>query len=147
LRVSPFSDSLTLKGLTWPLVLVVVLTGCGKSKGPEVAEAHGIVTLDGKPVTEGFVFVTPSKGRMAKGEIQSDGSFVLGTFTNKDGVQVGQHPVTVLPPPAVEGSAPRKGSETIPAHYGQARSSGLVADIQAGQTNELKLELTRGGQR
>lgn len=124
------------------LPLMLVVAGCGPSHDAELADVQGIVTLDGQPVTAGYVYVTPSKGRLAKGAIQSDGSFVLGTYEESDGAPVGEHPVTVLPPPAVEGAAPPSGERMIPARYAQAKTSGLVAKVDPSGTNDLQLELT-----
>lgn len=124
------------------LPAVGLLAGCGRSGGPALAPAEGIVTLDGSPLTDGYVFVTPKAGRMARGTIGADGRFVLGTFSDSDGVQVGEHPVTVLPPPTAEGSAPSPSALRLPPLYANAQTSGLTAQIAPGEQNELRLELS-----
>jgi hypothetical protein len=58
----------------------------------------GTVTYKGKLVTKGTVHVEPDAGRPAEGEIQSDGTFVLSTFTPGDGVIPGTHKLAVAAP-------------------------------------------------
>ncbi len=116
--------------------------GCGGSSGEDLAPVRGVVTLDGKSLTEGFVFVTPPEGKLAMGAIQSDGTFVLGTNTNSDGARVGTHPVSIQPPPASEGMPPSTTSKLLPKHYRSGSTSGLSVEVKPGTDNELKLELS-----
>lgn len=124
------------------LLSALAIVGCGPSRDVELAPVRGIATLNGEPLTDGYVFVTPMQGRMAKGAIQPDGTFVLGTYTASDGAQIGEHPLTVLPPPAEEWAAPASGPRAIPHRYAQAQTSGLVAKVRPDEVNELRLELT-----
>lgn len=126
------------------IALIAMIVGCGASREGGLAHVSGTVTLDGKPVTEGYVLVSPTKGRMAKGSIQPDGTFVLGTYDESDGAQIGEHAVTVLPPPIDEGSSQPSGPPSIPSRYAQARSSGLVAKVTPNDENFLELKLTTG---
>ncbi|WP_145291565.1 hypothetical protein [Pirellulimonas nuda] len=101
------------------------------------------MTLDGKPLPQGIVYVIPSKGRMAKGLIQADGSFELSTYGDGDGAQLGTHPVTVAALSADELDASQKKLRVpVPKRYTQARSSGLSVDVQAGGNNSMELELS-----
>ncbi|TWU28669.1 hypothetical protein [Bythopirellula polymerisocia] len=131
-------------GSLWCFALLMVntlcLVGCGGS-GDGLAPVHGVVTLDGKPLTEGFVLVTPAEGKMAKGTIQADGAFVLGTDTNSDGVKIGTHPVSVIPPPAQEGMPISTTAKSLPQRYTNARTSGITVDVKPDADNELTLEL------
>jgi len=120
-------------------VFASLVWGCSDS--PEVAPVHGVVTLDGQPVTGGYVFVTPTEGRMAKGEIQPDGAFTLGTYGKSDGAKVGSHPVTIHPPAAQEWAAPSETDRRVPARYASAQSSGLTVEVRPGVDNELVLTL------
>ncbi|WP_145060455.1 hypothetical protein [Adhaeretor mobilis] len=125
------------------LIGVVIATlGCGSSSHElETAPVSGRVTLDGELLTSGYVFVTPSKGRGAKGAIQPDGTFVLGTYDSADGVQVGTHSVTINPVPRDEGDRQRE-RVAIPRKYSQGKSSGLTVDVQAGENNKVEWALT-----
>ena len=130
----------------WILALLTTTAlgpaGCGGAGGNDMAPVHGTVTLDGKPLAEGFVFVTPAEGKMATGAIQSDGSFVLGTNSDSDGAKTGTHPVTVKPPPPQEGMPPSAVAQTLPRHYRKASTSGLTVEVKPNTDNELKIELT-----
>lgn len=121
-------------------VATLVASGCGDSSG--LAPVHGVVTLDGEPLTEGFVFVTPTEGKMAKGTIQPDGTFILGTNSDSDGAQVGTHPVTVLPPTAEEGKPPSVVARSLPNKYSIAATSGITVDVQPNTDNELIIQLS-----
>ena len=72
--------------------------GCGSgtvARGPMVP-VKGKVTYKGKPMTVGTVRFEPDGyGRMASGKIQPDGTFVLNTLKEGDGVAIGHHRVFV----------------------------------------------------
>ena len=91
---------LVLPGLLAPLLMLQA--GCNKSPYP-LAQARGRVTLDGQAINKAKVMFAPvaqgeSKlvGKPAFGVLQSDGSFVLGTYQPEDGAVVGEHWVTVI---------------------------------------------------
>lgn len=117
------------------------VAGCGGTGSDGMAPVQGVVTLDGKPLTSGFVFVTPAEGRSAKGTIQVDGSFVLGTNAIADGVKTGTHPVSVKPPPAREGMPLSDTAKALPTLYTSARTSGLTVEVKPNTDNQLTLEL------
>lgn len=119
------------------------MAGCGGSSYElETATVSGTVTIDGQPLSSGYVYVLASKGRMAKGIIQEDGSFVLGTYDSDDGAQVGTHPVIVVPVPVDEGAPrPDRNSITLPRKYTNARTSGLRVTVEPGDANRLELDL------
>ena len=123
--------------------IVLAAAGCKPSHELETAPVRGVVMLDGKPLPSGYVFLSPPKGRVAKGLIQEDGSFTLGTYHADDGAQVGLHPVVVTPLPGDErrGVAPER-IVPIPANYSAAASSGLTIDVKPGDENVVKLELS-----
>ncbi|MEM8947162.1 MAG: hypothetical protein AAGD11_18455 [Planctomycetota bacterium] len=103
----------------------------------------GKVTLDGKPLPQGMVYVIPSKGRSSKALIQEDGTFVLSTYRAGDGVQVGNHAATVTALPADEGDAQsRKLRVPVPRRYARPATSGLRIEVKAGEDNEVEFALT-----
>jgi hypothetical protein len=122
---------------------MLCFAGCGRpSYELEVAPVSGTVTLDGKPLPSGYVVVPTSKGRMASGEIQPDGSFVLTTYEKGDGAQVGTHPVVVNEVPPDEFSrVKRPRGPPIPEKYTRAGTSGLQVDVKADEENFLELQL------
>lgn len=130
------------QGMVVAVLAAAILSGCGGG-GYELdtAPVRGTVTVDGQPVTSGYVFVTPSQGRIAKGEIAEDGTFVLGTYTDDDGAQIGTHPAIVTPIPSFqEGGGPRTPSN-IPARYGAASTSGLTITVEPKGENVVELAL------
>jgi hypothetical protein len=63
---------------------------------PDLIPVKGKVTYKGKPLAMGMIsFVPDGYGREARGDIQSDGSFVLTTYKEGDGVVAGEHRVTI----------------------------------------------------
>jgi hypothetical protein len=77
----------------------LICWGCGpagRGKLPDLIPVKGRVAYKGKPLTKGMItFVPDGYGREARGDIQSDGSFVLTTFKPGDGVVAGEHRVTI----------------------------------------------------
>jgi hypothetical protein len=76
--------------------------GCGSGAVnlPTLIPVNGKVTYKGQPLTEGTVRFEPDDGygRMATGKLQSDGSFILSTYTDADGVVAGHHKVFITEP-------------------------------------------------
>ena len=73
--------------------------GCGpigSGRGPDLIPVKGKVTYKGKPLTVGTVTFEPDGyGRPAHGQLKSDGTFVLNTLKEGDGVVVGEHRVSI----------------------------------------------------
>ena len=115
-------------GLT--AALVFVCGGCGASSGqmsPLIA-VKGKVTYRGQPVSKGTVRFEPDGyGRPATGRLQTDGSFVLGTNKEGDGVIAGAHRVSIsgFDKPLASNRALKK--------YG-LKNSGLTAEVDADHT-------------
>lgn len=86
-----------------PLLLAAALIGCGDS-GPELGEVEGVVTLDGKPLSNAVVTFSPQGGGpngIAK--TGTDGKYQLMT-AGKLGAVLGGHKVSIIvvpedPPP------------------------------------------------
>lgn len=126
------------------VLLAAALSGCGRgSYELETAPASGQVNLDGEPLPQGIVYVLPSKGRSAKGMIQPDGSFVLSTYEQGDGAQVGTHPAVVAALPKDElDQEQRQLRMPIPKRYSRASTSGLTVEILPGEDNVIEWDLT-----
>jgi hypothetical protein len=107
--------------------------GCGTA-GSGVAtslvQAKGKVTYKGQPLVKGAVRFEPDGyGRMASGEIQPDGTFVLTTLTKGDGVVAGHHRVSIE---AVDKSLTK---DRALRKYADKNSSGLTADVTPEKTD------------
>jgi hypothetical protein len=123
--------------------LATACLGCG-GNSPDIAPVSGKVLVDGQPLTEGMVRTLPKSGRGAKGMIQPDGTFALGTLSQDDGATVGTHKVGIV---AYEGGIPpgpeaTPGKRLIPKRYFDPDSSGLTIDVKAGEENHPVLELS-----
>jgi hypothetical protein len=111
-------------------VLLVPCWGCGTSNGQmsPLLAVKGKVTYKGQPVAKGTIRFEPDGyGRPATGRLQSDGSFVLGTNKEGDGVVAGAHRVSVsgFDKPLASNRALKK--------YG-LKTSGLTAEVDADHT-------------
>jgi hypothetical protein len=83
---------------------VLLVAGC--SGANTLYPVHGTVYLDGQPATElAGGTVTLNSGELhksASGQIQTDGTYRLGSLRQDDGALPGKYEVTVAPP---EGAA------------------------------------------
>jgi hypothetical protein len=128
----------------WRCLLLCAIAGAilGCGKDANVGIVKGVVRLDGKPLTTGTVRFVPEAGRAATGEIQSDGSFVLGTWGKSDGAVVGKHRVAIIAFQQTEsdgGTRPRDVTAVnpsvkplVPARYMAIGTSGLTFDVKPG---------------
>jgi hypothetical protein len=139
-QTKQFSIQRTLLRLTGCAFLLCILVGCSGSHERETEKVSGVVTLDGKPMTQGTVMFVPETGRAGLGVIGSDGAYQLTTYKPDDGALVGHHKVSVAIP---EGSETRPTrSIVIPRRYMSAESSGLTFEVKAGAENRIDLKLT-----
>ena len=110
--------------------------GCGSDR-MRTAVVLGKVTYKDKPVPNGTVMFVPEKGPPATGEIQADGTYRLKTEGHGDGAILGKHAVIIA---ALEDMSKRLPEERtplpapiIPAKYERTVTSGLTADVKAGE--------------
>lgn len=130
----------------------VLALGCSKSPY-EMAPVHGVVTIDGRAMSAGRVMFAPiaqegkiNAGMRAFGEIQPDGRFVLGTYSDADGAVVAKHWVTIFPAKRKKGDAARithvsNSAEKTVAFDRITVPSGAV-EVVAGKDNEINIALT-----
>jgi hypothetical protein len=101
----------------------------------------GIVTIDGKPLTGGFIRVIPDGARASGGTIGTDGRFTLGCLTKDDGCVTGTHKVEVS---GSENLSETKRKWLAPRKYASSSTSGLTATVD-GPTDALKIDLAWAG--
>ena len=137
--------------LLFTAICAAAFSGCS---GSGLATVTGTVTVDGKPLEQGtIIFETPG-ARQATGRIEAGKIVSVGTNTENDGVPVGAHKVAIQ---AVEASTASAATSTpgdasakslssmsskslLPARYGDPNTSGLTAEIKAGE-NEVTFAL------
>ncbi|MFH1266293.1 MAG: hypothetical protein ABIK89_11245 [Planctomycetota bacterium] len=120
---------------------IMLVLGCQQGDLPTLAPVEGNVTYQGQPLAQGEIIFYPSTGRPAYGKIK-DGKIVeVTTLEANDGVTIGTNQVSIQ---SIEGGGDMYAEvkSLIPERYGNAKQSGLTAEIKQGQTNELKFELT-----
>ena len=122
------------------LLAVATAVGCGDGR-PKRVPVSGQVLIDGKPLTQGFVRLTPKGARPATAEIDRDGRFTLSTFGEEDGVVEGTHAVAVIAAEQLGGNSQRWHA---PKKYARPDTSGLTITID-GPTDSLAIELTWNG--
>lgn len=127
-------------------ILALLAGGCGRG-GLRLAEISGVVTLDGKPLSQGRVLFVAERGPGANGSIDEQGRFTLAT-DGRAGATVGKHRVAVvsvrkLPPPPGESTA--AAVWLIPQHYGNPDQSGLTFDVKEDAGN-IRIELSTRAQ-
>ena len=145
------SRSLVFGFLATLVGVVFFVAGCNRSDA-DIAPVEGIVRLDGKPLSRGVVRFTPQAGRSASGQIASNGTFVLGTYSPNDGARIGKHRVTIFAAKEEpkkdrlitydETASSPENASLIPLHYGSAEFSGLEFDVEPGKSNHAEFDLT-----
>jgi len=85
--------------ITLTLLTLIGVSGCG---GRKLYPVQGrVIFPDGSPLTGGWVVfepVEPAANVSARGQIQTDGTFLLGTLRDNDGAVAGRHRALVVPP-------------------------------------------------
>ncbi len=124
----------------------LMAAGCGGDM-PLTAPTHGVVELDGTPLSSGTIRFIPKGGRSGHGIIQSDGTFSVSTFEDGDGALISTHNITVVswkgsvvdPLHSESGAASMKS--LIPSEFNTPHSSGLKCEIVEGENN-LRVSLS-----
>ena len=119
--------------------------------------ARGVVRFaDGTPVRSGTVeFRSESCGSIARGTVDRDGSFILGTYETADGAVAGPHKVIVVQfvSPAVfnagkrvdaadaEAHAGHEGANLVAPQFAHYATTPLSAEVTPGTSNHIELEV------
>lgn len=115
-------------------------TGCDNH--PRLVPVGGNVTIDGQPLTKGFVRFIPETGRAASGELDSQGRFQLSTFEDFDGALLGRHRVEII---AVENPTAQKVRYLTPIQYRSSDTSGIEFELTKAEP-ALEINLTWSGE-
>ena len=133
---------------SWPLTGLVLLAaacphglGCGSPDG--LVPVAGVVHLDGAPMSGGKILFTPvEQGKPAAGPIQTDGSFVLSSYSLNDGAKPGKHRLMIMTyaskradrAPA-QAEAPRTRTAWVPPQD-------YIIEIEANKQNQLQIDVS-----
>lgn len=129
-------------------IALLSTTGCSDGLSDEsTLKVQGAISYNGEPVTTGqIVFFPDSGGKIAVGQIQKDGTYILTTYKEGDGALPGSHQVAIISERDMEGidaEDPEAEAEPsfIPTKYNMQKTSGLTAIVKE-ETNEIDFALT-----
>jgi hypothetical protein len=126
------------KSIGLAAMFLAVCWGCGpagRGVAPSLIPVKGKVTYKGQPLISGTVRFEPDDfGRPASGKLQSDGTYVLSTAKEADGVVAGSHKVSIT---NVDN---KLGKDRAFQRFMQPASSKLTAEVSPEAT-EFNFEL------
>ncbi len=124
---------------------ITLLGGCG-SDTPTTVKVRGSVQFDGQPLDFGGVLLQPTGGRLGKGRIEPDGTFVISTYDTSDGAIVGPVKIGVTAV-RLQGDSRDGGTREwlIPERFGSPDTSGLQLELTHGAENVLLIKLAPDG--
>lgn len=123
------------------LAAAFLAAGCGDRRYDPVPlyRVRGTLLFNGAPLPGAVVRLHPEDPALAAaalvptGRVGEDGSFVLTTYENQDGVPAGEFVVTVvLPEPRGQGP-PGPPSDQFRGRYADPRKSKLRATVRPGE--------------
>jgi hypothetical protein len=130
------------------------MLGCTPSDQFPTMRAEGTVTLNGKPLSDAHVWLLPKEKNhqeavlvvRPQGRTGRDGKFVLTTYLQDDGAPAGEYDAVILhgdndPDAAAEDTKGNTGKLVVPMKYKDAKTSGLIVTIKAGDANVIPLDL------
>src|SRR3954454_16236744 len=121
---------------------LLALAGCGPN---HPVQGQLVYADTDQPVTElaGFdvTFTSEKLGISARGTIQKDGTFQLGTEKDKDGAPPGEYVVT-LTQPYRQPDRPYVGDRVVDIAYEDPATSDLRAEVKPGK-NDFVFKLRR----
>lgn len=135
---------------SWLAVLFAMAScfGCGPRNNPifekTVAFRGSVVLANGATLPGGRVTFHPQDPTKAeaRGMLDRDGRFELGTYKKNDGVMPGAYTVTIEPLVYDQrGNMVRNRSLPIPALYTEPQSSRLTVEVKDESEQEMKFVL------
>ncbi len=85
----------------------------------------------------------PILGRPASGEVQPDGTYVLGTHAKSDGAVVGKHEIRFTPPAVKVDHELQPDESPPPSPYDGLVPKTRQIEVKPGK-NEINIELVKG---
>jgi hypothetical protein len=127
----------------------LALTGAAGCGGTHLYPVRGTVAFkDGAPITPlvggqvVFEPLEPGAKESARGEIQPDGTFRLGTYQNGDGAPPGQYQVLVMPPAPSPSDEKRPKPQVMQRRYQRPNETPLKFTVTRGD-NEYPITVER----
>lgn len=127
-------------------LIVVALSGCGRGDRLSTYPATGQVSYpDGRPLEGGtIIFESVEQTVTARGAIDIDGGFELGTYESGDGAVAGRHRVAISPPSQMDVD-PDEGEVPALVHprFTHPETSELEFTVSADGPNRFEVEVER----
>ena len=124
---------------------LITFVGCGGNETPTYPAGGQVRFPDGAPLDEGWVEFESLDGdnsMSARGQIQPDGTFQLGTFEPGDGAVAGEHRVVVVVPVSEAAALnPAAYPRRIAPRFSDFEQSGLRFTVQADGQNQFEIEV------
>ncbi|CAN5531383.1 hypothetical protein BH10PLA2_BH10PLA2_30790 [soil metagenome] len=129
-------------GVLFTALVSVLASGCGDSKAA-VYPVSGQVLVKGRPAEGAYVVFHPKDGGDDKtprpyATTDSEGNFKLTTYESEDGAPAGSYKVTIVWRPLPTSQLEAEGTDRIHGKYGNAATSGLVAEVLKEPSNIVK---------
>lgn len=131
------------------LAVAVSLCGCGRAKKPWefVHPVQGQVIYKGKPLADANITLIPVDQEIPgtvrpTARTDSDGAFVVGTYSQADGAPAGEYKVLVLHfPVIVTANSANSGPNSLPAKYARPETTDLKVTIEEGENSLDPIEI------
>src|SRR5690349_8597434 len=117
-------------------LLLAGIVGCGSATTYPVTGK--IVFKDGTPFSGGLVRFRPVDEKLqvsARGDIQSNGTFILGTYKEDDGAVPGKYQVAITPPPRPKVREKPVGRPVMDPRFENFETSGLEFEVARHKNN------------
>ena len=124
---------------------VALVAGCGSDRLPTYDVTGKVVFPDGSALPGGWIVCESAEhGLAARGIIDTDGSYRLGTYAAADGAVAGRHLVAITPAPPA-GYDPDGGSAAplIDPRFMHMDRSGIEFEVQPDAANQFDLVVDR----
>lgn len=133
-----------LLSLKWSCFVLLIsasvngLAGCGPSEPVvEYADVKGELSYNGEALPKGTITFQPEFGSRTVADIQPDGSYSMKAVVGKNTVMIESHEPGAEPGGPDAAKMMHSDPEAyIPIKY-SAPSSGLTAEVKAGETNTI----------
>jgi len=128
------------------LLLSAFFVGCSGQPG---LKGKIVFSDDKTPVTHGMVNFVSDKG-IARGTIQENGTYVVGSAKTNDGLPVGTYKIYFTdtehyePPAPGSGAGLPKITPLIDKKYSSAETSGLTVEVKRSMTYDIELDRYKG---
>lgn len=137
------SSRLPLQFTVSSMAILLLVAGCQKTDQPPLGTVHGLVTLDGQPLTNAIVYFSPDGGgRVSQDMTDSKGEFDLVYIGSTLGAKTGPHSVRITT--AYDGFDQASGQtverpEVVPKRYNGTQTE-LKAEVKPGR-NTINFDL------